>query len=188
MVNNIDNSECIIVPTITTDNTEIYQSRIVEFADFAPRIHIDVTDGEFAPSHTLNLNQLYWPLSDKRSYRVDLHLMMKRPIAWLDQIISLKPDRVILHAESDDAVNVLPRVFAHLRKFNIEVGVALLPNTQPNDVADIIKAVDSVLVFGGHLGYQGGQADLTQAEKSGVVKSIAPDVILEWDGGANGVS
>lgn len=178
-------AEHIIIPTITTDNPDVYAKRIDEFNAFAPRIHIDVTDGEFAPSHTLNLNQLYWQTADKRHSMIDLHLMMMRPIEWLDQIVSLNPDRVILHAESDRATEILPKMFAHLRKFDIGVGVALLPETMPNDAPNVISQSDSVLIFGGHLGYQGGRADLTQLDKIAQIKQINPSAILEWDGGAN---
>lgn len=185
MNNDGDSSGCVIVPTITTDDAEVYKSRLDEFAGFAPRIHIDVTDGIFAPSHTLSLNQLYWSPSDKRNYKIDLHLMIERPIDWLDQVISLKPDKVILHAESDNAVNMLPKLFDHLQKFDIEVGVALLPDTQPDDVAGIIKQADSALIFGGHLGYQGGVADLSQLGKIPQIKTLNPNAVVEWDGGAN---
>lgn len=175
----------IIVPTITTDDPVTYQKRLEEFLSYAGRIHIDVTDGEFAPSHTLNLNQLYWPETEDRTSKIDLHLMLRRPIDWLDQIVSLKPDRVILHAESDDAERLLPRIFDHLHKFGIQTGVALLPQTQPDEASQIIAAVDAVLVFGGHLGYQGGAADLVQLTKIRSIKAINQSATIEWDGGAN---
>ena len=53
-----------IVPTITTDDPAVYRDRLEIYRQFAERIHIDVSDGQFAPSKTLNLNQLYWPWSD----------------------------------------------------------------------------------------------------------------------------
>ena len=175
----------IIAPTITTNDPAVYARRLEDFLTFAPRIQIDITDGQFAPSRTINLNQVYWPPADKRECKIDLHLMLQRPIDWLDQIVAVVPDKVILHAESDDAKRMLPRIFAHLKRFGIKVGVALLPDTQPTDVADIIASVDSVLIFGGHLGYQGGQADLTQLDKIPLIKNINSRVAIEWDGGAN---
>ena len=174
-----------IAPTITTDDPAVYATRLDEFLAFAPRIQIDITDGQFAPSQTINLNQVYWPPADKRECKIDLHLMLQRPIDWLDQIVAVVPDKVILHAESDDAGRMLPRIYEHLQRFGMQVGVALLPETQPADVADIIRAVDSVLIFGGHLGYQGGVADLTQLGKIPAIQQINSTVTIEWDGGAN---
>lgn len=175
----------IIAPTITTNDPAVYARRLEDFLTFAPRIQIDITDGQFAPSQTINLNQVYWPPADKRECKIDLHLMLQRPIDWLDQIVAVVPDKVILHAESDDAGRMLPRIYEHLQRFGMQVGVALLPETQPADVADIIRAVDSVLIFGGHLGYQGGVADLTQLEKIPAIQQINSTVTIEWDGGAN---
>ena len=174
-----------IAPTITTDDPAVYATRLDEFLAFAPRIQIDITDGQFAPSQTINLNQVYWPPADKRECKIDLHLMLQRPIDWLDQIVAVVPDKVVLHAESDDAEQMLPRIYEHLKRFGMQVGVALLPDTQPADVANIVRVVDSVLIFGGHLGYQGGVADLTQLGKIPAIQQINSTVTIEWDGGAN---
>ena len=174
-----------IVPTITTDSPDVYKAQLDNFSDFASRVHVDVTDGQFAPSQTLNLNQLYWPENTNRTIKIDLHLMMNQPMSWLDQIVSLAPDKVILHAEINDASTIIPKVFDHLRKFGVSVGLALLPSTDPTLVPDLIKLADSVLIFGGRLGYQGGEADLTGLDKVSIIKSIHPEVWLEWDGGAN---
>lgn len=175
----------IIAPTITTNDPAVYARRLEDFLTFAPRIQIDITDGQFAPSQTINLNQVYWPPADKRECKIDLHLMLQRPIDWLDQIVAVVPDKVVLHAESDDAGRMLPRIYEHLKRFGMQVGVALLPDTQPADVANIVRVVDSVLIFGGHLGYQGGVADLTQLGKIPAIQQINSTVTIEWDGGAN---
>ena len=173
-----------IVPTITVADAECYARSIVVLSEFATRIHIDVTDGEFAPSQTVNLNQVYWNRTETLR-EIDLHLMMKNPIDWLDRIVGLSPDLAIFHAESQSAAETLPRIFAHLAKFNIKSGLALLPETAPHDYNDLIKIADHVLVFGGHLGYQGGDADLSMLDKVKVIKSINPSVEIAWDGGAN---
>lgn len=175
----------IIAPTITTDQPAVYAQRLEQFLAFAPRIQIDITDGEFAPSQTINLNQLYWPPTDRRQAKIDLHLMMRRPIDWLDQIVSLAPDKVILQAESAEAATKLPQIFDHFRRFGIVPGLALLPKTQPAEVANLIKTTDDVLVFGGHLGYQGGKADLSQLDKIAAIKQINNRAVIEWDGGAS---
>ena len=175
----------IISPTITTNDPAVYEINLREFLEFAPRIQIDITDGVLAPSQTLTLNQLYWPKRDERTCSVDLHLMLNNPADWLDQIVSLQPDKVILHAESINASEQLPLLFQQLRHFDIVPGVALLPATKPGDVSELITLSDSVLIFGGHLGYQGGAADLSQLEKIGEIKAINSSAMLEWDGGAN---
>lgn len=174
----------VIVPTVTTDSPAEYGQFLETWCGVTDLIHIDVTDGSFAPSNTLNLNQLYWRGS-RYNYKPSLHLMMRRPTDWIDQIVSLQPDSVLLHAESDDAINKLPKMFEHLRRFGISVGIALLPNTDVSSAKELIKLVDKVLIFGGHLGYQGGVADLDQLRKIASIKAINNEAIIEWDGGAS---
>ncbi len=169
-----------VVPTITAETPQDF-AREIEKLSFAPRLHIDIADGDFAPSQTVNLNQVYWD-DDKI---IDLHLMLRKPIEWLHQIVALKPNLVIFHAESDDAYENLPKIREHLAKFGIKFGVAILPETQVKNVQDIIDIADQVLIFGGHLGYQGGTADLKQLEKAEQVREINPVCEIAWDGGAN---
>lgn len=173
-----------IVPTITAFTPEEYASQMKILSEFAERIHIDVTDGDFAPSQTVNLNQIYWDKGEMLN-QIDLHLMVQRPIEWLDQLVSLSPDLVILHVESDDAYQDLPRIFEHLHKFDIKVGVALLPDTDVSSARQIIELSDHVLIFGGHLGYQGGTADLKQLDKVASICNINSNVEIAWDGGAS---
>jgi ribulose-phosphate 3-epimerase len=172
-----------IVPTVTAVTPNAYAAALKKLA-FAPRLHIDIADGEFAPSRTVSLNQIYWDRNDTLR-TVDLHLMIKRPAEWLHQIVALAPDLVILHAEIDDADVNLPKIFEHLHRFNIKCGVAILPETTVEAAANFIKLADHVLVFGGHLGYQGGAADLSQLDKVSEIKRLNPDVEIAWDGGAN---
>ena len=169
-----------IVPTITVTTPTDY-AREIKSLNFAPRLHVDIADGEFAPNRTVNLNQVYWG----KGKIVDLHLMLKKPIDWLHQMVALDPYLVILHAESENAAKNLPRIFDHLKKFDIKCGVALLPDTQPEDITEILKQVDHALIFGGHLGYQGGKADLSQLDKVVKIRELNPDIELAWDGGAN---
>ena len=40
----------IITPAILAASPELYQQQVDKVADFAERLHIDITDGGFAPS------------------------------------------------------------------------------------------------------------------------------------------
>lgn len=176
-----------IVPTITAKDPDEYARQLARL-DFAPRIHIDITDGDFTPSKTVNLNQIYWD-DDKI---IDLHLMIRRPIDWLHQIVALAPNLVVLHAESDNADANFYKIVEHLHKFNIKVGFAILPETsiddiigQVIDIQDLVRVADHILIFGGHLGYHGGTADLSQLAKTARIREINPNAEIAWDGGAN---
>lgn len=167
-----------IVPAILSDNKQEYREQIERTNTFTRRVQIDVTDGTFAPTETLDITNIWWP----KNWEADLHLMTARPSESLDTILKLSPSLCILHAEANE--NLLP-IFAALKEAGIKTGVALLPSTFPGNVKQYIEAVDHVLIFAGHLGAQGGQADMMQMEKIALVRNMKPELEIGWDGGAN---
>ena len=147
----------IIAPAILATNPEEYKSQVKAIFPFAERVHIDVTDGEFAPNLTLPETQIWWP----QEWKVDIHMMVARPSEHLETIIQLNPNMVIFHAEVEE--DLVP-IFERLKNETmIKPAVALLRSTVPETVAPAIQAAEHVLVFSGNLGEMGGR----------------------WDGGAN---
>lgn len=167
-----------IVPTILTNDKKDYRLQAERINAFTRRVQIDVTDGIFAPTETLDVTNIWWP----KNWDADLHLMAEKPSDHLDTILKLAPSLCILHAEAQE--DLLP-IFARLKEKGIKTGVALLPSTYPGNIKPYIDAADHVLIFAGHLGVQGSPADLMQMEKIALVRNMKPEVEIGWDGGAN---
>lgn len=167
-----------VVPAILAQSKLEYRQQIERVNSFTRRIHIDVSDGVFAPATTLDISNVWWP----KEWKADMHLMAAYPSQQLDIILKLKPSLCILHAEAQE--DLLP-MFATLQQEGIRTGVALLPTTYPGLVKQYIDAVDHVLIFAGQLGVQGSPADMMQTEKIGIVRSMKPELEIGWDGGAN---
>lgn len=166
----------VIAPTILSDSPEDYKAQVERLHEFAERVHIDVADGEFAPTFTLNAAQIWWP----QEWTVDVHAMVARPSDHLETLVSLKPSMIIFHAEvNEDIVAVLK----HIKKFEIKAGLALMRSTVPSSVAEAISEADHVMIFSGDLGKYGGTASLMQLEKIRLVRAIKPDIEIGWDGG-----
>lgn len=165
-----------IVPAITVETIEQFKVETEKIASFVQRIHIDISDGEFAPTFLVSEQQLYWP----EGWTVDIHAMVARPSEHLGKLIQLKPNLVILHAEMTE--DILTH-FAALKQAGIKAGLALLKTTVPATVEAAIKEADHVMVFSGELGYHGGTASMMQLEKVRLIKKIKPDVEIGWDGG-----
>ncbi len=170
--------EVSIVPTILVNNKKDFRTQVETINAFTRRVQIDITDGVFAPTETLDITNIWWP----KGWETDLHLMVSRPSEQLETIFKLSPSLCIFHAETNE--NLLP-VFEELKKHEIKTGVALLPSTYPGHVKSYIEAADHVLIFAGQLGVQGSQADLLQMEKIALVRNIKPELEIGWDGGAN---
>ncbi|HEV7951975.1 MAG TPA: hypothetical protein VGO98_01230 [Candidatus Saccharimonadales bacterium] len=167
---------CVIAPTITAETAEDYKAQIERVHTFAERVHIDISDGEFAPSFLVGAAQIWWP----QDWTVDIHAMVARPSDHLDTLVSLKPNMIIFHAETNE--DIVP-ILKHIKKFDIKAGIALLRSTVPSTVAAAIEAADHVMIFSGDLGKQGGTASLMQLEKVRLIRAIRQDVEIGWDGG-----
>jgi len=167
-----------IAPAILCETEDEYKATVERLHPFAKRVHIDLTDGEFAPTFTVGVNQIWWPAE----WEVDIHAMVARPSQYVAALIQLKPSTVIFHAEaSEDLTTTLQQ----LKAAGIKAGVALLRPTVPSMVQSYIEAADHVLVFSGDLGRYGGKASLMQLEKVRLIRNIHPTVEVGWDGGAN---
>lgn len=167
-----------IVPAITVETVDQFRAESEKISTFARRVHIDISDGEFASTFLLGEDQLYWP----SGWQVDIHAMVARPSEHLARILQLKPNLVILHAEASE--DILPH-FTTLKQAGIKAGVGLLKTTVPSSVEKSIKEADHVMIFSGDLGHHGGTASMMQLEKIRLVKKIKPGVEIGWDGGVN---
>lgn len=168
----------VIAPSITVETAEEYKASIERLQPFAQRVHIDISDGEFAPVFLLDEKQIYWPTQ----WVVDIHAMVSRPQDHLASLIALKPNLIVFHVET--GVNLVP-ILDEVRKNGIKAGIALQRPTVPLTVAGAIKSADHVLIFSGDLGHYGGTASLMQLEKVRLVKAINPNVEIGWDGGVS---
>jgi ribulose-phosphate 3-epimerase len=168
----------VVAPTITTETLDDFKASVDRLTPFAKRVHIDISDGEFAPTFLLGEAQLYWP----KEWIVDIHAMVVRPSEHLAQLIALKPSLIIFHAEIEEDRAAL---IYQIKAAGIKAGIALLKTTVPSTIADVIKLADHVLVFSGDLGKNGGTASLMQLEKVRLIKAINPAAEIGWDGGVN---
>lgn len=146
--------------------------------EFTSRIHVDYADGLFAPSVMVPPEQSWLP----PGYEVDLHVMYARPAEHMEQLVSLRPNLVILHAEAEGNIIGMLR---ELKGAGIRAGIALLQNSIPSLYANEIEEADHALIFSGTLGYHGGVADLSMLAKVELIQQINPLIEIGWDGGIN---
>lgn len=168
----------VVCPTVLATNEEEYSIQMKRAAAFAPRIQIDLMDGDFAQPKSIDLEKIWWP----EDVTADIHIMYRNPGEYLDKLIELGPSLVIIHAEA----SVDRRAFAEkLHEHAISAGICLLADTPISQIKDIIDEFDHVLVFGGKLGSFGGNADLAQLEKARQAIELKPTLEIGWDGGVN---
>ena len=168
----------VIAPAILAADKNQFVAFVAAYQGFAKRVQIDIIDGQLAPTLTLPETEAVAPAD----WQVDYHMIVARPSEHMQNILALKPNLCIFHAECGE--DLLP-LFAQLKNAGIKAGVALMKQTFPATFRGAIEAADHVLIFAGELGRQGSPADLLQTEKVGLIKAINPNVEIGWDGGAN---
>lgn len=167
-----------VVPAILVEDEMAYKNAVDRLHPFAKRVHIDISDGEFAPSFTIGIDKLWWP----QEWVVDIHAMVARPVEHLEALVALKPRTIIFHVEA--VADIVP-VLQQVKRAGIKAGIALQRPTVPATVANAIKEADHVMIFTGDLGKYGGTASMMQLEKVRLVKMINPNAEIGWDGGVN---
>lgn len=167
----------IICPTVLAADADAYKAQFDTIEPFAKRVQIDLGDGLFTTA-TVPLEKVWWP----KNVVADIHLMYKRPLEYVETLVSLAPSLVIVHAEAEgDLVGMLQ----HLQTCGISPGVALLQDTPVSKVEALLTVADHALIFSGSLGSFGGNADLAMLEKVEQIRTLRPDIEIGWDGGAN---
>ncbi len=166
-----------IVPAVLAENPVEFGYDLKKLK-FVRRLHIDIATPPFSPRRTLGLAQVSLP----DNVECDLHLMLDHPERQIEIVTSLSPSLAIAHFETKGNVG---HFFAELKSVGIKTGLALLPETRVEQARGLIKAVDHVLIFTGHLGYYGGDLREDCLPKIAEVKEINPDVEVSVDGGVN---
>lgn len=167
-----------ICPTVLADDQDSFDHQMHRLASFVERVHIDLVDGDFAPAKTIDIENVWWP----GGVQADLHVMFKRPFDYMEAIIGLHPQLIIVHAEAEgDFVGFAHKVHHH----GMEAGVAMLPETTFEMIEPALGLIDHVLIFSGHLGNFGGHADLKLLDKVKQIKAAQPRLEIGWDGGVN---
>ena len=166
----------VIAPAILAENAQQYKEQVDRITGFAERVHIDLTDGEFAPTVTIGIPELWAP----EGWTIDIHAMVNKLDEYVPKLITLRPHLIIIHAEAKgDVLGALKEI----KRSGIMAGLALLRPKVPQTVEELIKEAEHVLIFSGELGKFGGTASLMQLEKIRLVKMINPNVEIGWDGG-----
>jgi len=177
-----------IIPALITsdeDSTNDFKELKLKFeklqpflADFDNWVQIDITDGKFVPTKTIiSLEDLKY-FTEKAN--VEFHLMINRPEEVIGEWARLAPKRIIVHIEAVEDMDELLNV---CREKDIELGLALNPETPNVMIEPWINAVDLILFLGVHPG-RGGQEFIPEVlEKIKSLRRNFPNVKIEIDGG-----
>lgn len=114
----------------------------------ASMVHIDVTDGHFAPGISAG-QPVIASLRHSTDLALDVRLAIERPERYAHEFIKAGADRMAVHPES---TRQLGRLLQFIRARGAQAGVAVSTSTPLESAAEVLAAVDFVTVLSGHLG------------------------------------
>ena len=156
----------------------------IKAADY---IHFDVMDGVFVPNISVGLPVL----RSVRKYTdmvLDVHLMIDRPLKYVEEFVKAGADIVVFHVEADQPQNISEAIRL-VKDGGKKVGLSLKPKTPAEAIAPYLSMLDLVLVMTVEPGFGGQSFMPDQLEKVSKIRAMIREqgltCELAVDGGIN---
>ncbi len=153
----------------------------------ADYVHIDVMDGLFVPNITIGI-PVVAAIRRITDLPLDVHLMIDRPIRYVEQFCDAGADILTIHAEADTVENNA-KALQTIRGKGVRAAVSIKPNTPATAIDPYIDLVDMILVMTVEPGFGGQKFMAGMMPKVRALRKIIdvriPGVELEVDGGVN---
>ena len=153
----------------------------------ADLVHVDVMDGIFVPNISIGIPvvQAIRPVTD---LPLDVHLMIDRPIRYIEQFVKAGADYLTIHIEADQPQNTLAAL-DKIHELGCKAGIVLKPKTPAEAAIPYLEKCDMVLVMTVEPGFGGQSFMADQMPKVAQLKEwlddINPECLLEVDGGVD---
>ena len=151
----------------------------------ADYVHFDVMDGIFVPNISIGIPVLK-SLRKATDMFIDVHLMIVRPVRYVEQFCKAGADLVNFHVEADTEENIV-KAIEIAKSLGKKTGVTLKPRTPAEAVKPYIGMVDLVLIMTVEPGFGGQSFMHDQLPKIAAVRKMLDEAKLpcelEVDGG-----
>ena len=153
-------------------------------------VHVDVMDGHFVPNITIGL-PVVAAIRGITSLSMDVHLMIDRPIRYVESFVKAGADYLTIHIEADQPQNTL-EALDRIHALGCKAGIVLKPKTPVEAAIPYLEKCDLILVMTVEPGF-GGQkfmADMMPKVRKlrAWMDDINPDCLIEVDGGVDAVT
>lgn len=153
-------------------------------------VHVDVMDGIFVPNISIGI-PVVKAIRPVTKLPLDVHLMIDRPVRYVEEFVKAGADYVTVHVEADQPQNTL-EALDKIHALGCKAGIVLKPRTPAEAAIPYLEKCDMILVMTVEPGF-GGQkfmADMMPkvATLRRMLDEVNPDCLLEVDGGVDAVT
>ncbi len=150
----------------------------------ADYVHVDVMDGKYTPYKTVGFNEM--TIGKYTQKRLDVHLMVKKPLKYIDDFADLNVDCINIHVDiKNDVVDVINRI----KLYGIKVGLVLNPDQDISLIEEYLPEIDNILVMTVVPGLPGQELIPETIDKLNMIKKVIDkaklNITTEVDGGIN---
>lgn len=150
-------------------------------------VHVDVMDGIFVPNISIGI-PVVQALRKVTELTLDVHLMIDRPIRYVEKFVEAGADYVTIHIEADQPQNTL-EALDKIHALGCKAGIVLKPKTPAEAAIPYLKKCDMILVMTVEPGFGGQKFMADQMDKVRILRQwmdgINPDCHIEVDGGVD---
>ena len=150
-------------------------------------IHYDVMDGHFVPNISFGYSILK-DISKVTDKYLDVHLMISDPFKYVDNFIASNASLIVFHYEAVEE-NEIDKLIKHIKNNNVDVGIAIKPDTCQDVLKPFLSQLDLVLVMSVEPGFGGQTFNHSAIEKISKLAKLREEnnyhYLIEVDGGIN---
>lgn len=169
-----------IIPAILSKEVGDVNSKLKQVEKLVTWAQIDIADGDFVNNKTVTVEQLK---GIQTSLNLEAHLMVLQPEQHLIACKKANIGRVIIHLETIDRTS--NQIFKEINRLDMEVGIALNPDTPVPQVLPYLKRIHVVLFMSVHPGFQAQAFIPGVLDRIKELKEYYSETKIAVDGGIN---
>ena len=159
--------------------------RDIEAISTADYVHVDVMDGMFVPNISIGI-PVVASIRKVTDLPLDVHLMITKPVRYVEQFCDAGADIVTVHAEAAAGYQ-LERAVEMIHAAGAKAAASVKPHTPVEVLAPVMAQLDMVLIMSVEPGFS-GQSYIEGSERKvartvELARAVGAAPLIEVDGG-----